>query len=173
VCAAQLAPLTLATKQFLKERSLHHAYTGGLSSYCLVLLLAAFIKHADALEDPPPAGGTACACLGRLFADMLHFYGRVFDPRRSGVALTDAAAGAASGTQSGGGSGGAAAAPLLAGALFPQRGGREAAIDVLHIAVRCARISPPAAAESALLTCIHAFSPARVRANRTRCRARR
>ena len=109
-----LAPLALALKQFLKERSLHHAYTGGLSSYCLLLLLAAYTKHAAALDGPLP--------LGRLFADVLAFYGRAFDPRRSAVALAAPAPPA-----------GAAAAPPPVAALFPPRGGREALIDVLHI----------------------------------------
>ena len=127
IASPQLGPLTLATKQFLKERSLHHAYTGGLSSYCLVLLLAAFIKHTAALDAAAGDAAGDAASLGRLFADMLHFYGRVFDPRRSGVAL------AASGAEAPG----AALAPLPAAALFPQRGGREALIDVLHISVRC------------------------------------
>jgi hypothetical protein len=109
-----LAPLALALKQFLKERSLHHAYTGGLSSYCLLLLLAAYSKHAAALDGPLP--------LGRLFADVLAFYGRAFDPRRSAVALAAPAPAA-----------GVTAAPPPVAALFPPRGGREALIDVLHI----------------------------------------
>jgi predicted nucleotidyltransferase len=110
-----LAPLALALKQFLKERSLHHAYTGGLSSYCLLLLLAAYTKHAAALDGPLP--------LGRLFADVLAFYGRAFDPRRSAVALAAPAPPP----------GAAAAPPPDVAALFPPRGGREALIDVLHI----------------------------------------
>jgi len=110
-----LAPLALSLKQFLKERSLHHAYTGGLSSYCVIILLAAYAKHAAALDGPLP--------LGRLFADVLAFYGRAFDPRRSAVALAAPAPAP----------GAAAAAPPPVAALFPPRGGREALIDVLHI----------------------------------------
>ena len=110
-----LAPLALALKQFLKERSLHHAYTGGLSSYCLLLLLAAYAKHAAALDGPLP--------LGRLFADTLSFYGLTFDPRRSAVALAAPAPAP----------GAAPAAPPPVASLFPPRGGREALIDVLHI----------------------------------------
>lgn len=87
-----MMPLVLILKQFLKERSLHHAYTGGLSSYCLVLLLTAFLKHqllheeegsADTVDPAAPRADS----LGRLLLDFLHFYGRVFDPRRSGVAV--------------------------------------------------------------------------------------
>ena len=110
-----LTPLTLVLKQFLSERSLHHAYTGGLSSYCLVLLLAAYLKHAAAAGapcGPPPS-------LGVLLADVLHFYGRDFDPRRSAVALAPEEP--------------HSDAPFPAALLFPGRGGREALIDVLHI----------------------------------------
>ena len=82
-------PLALVLKQFLKEHSLNHAYTGGLSSYCLVLLLTAFLKRQ--LQQAHPAGDDGGApradSLGRLFLDFLHFYGCVFDPRRIGVSV--------------------------------------------------------------------------------------
>jgi len=45
-----LTPLALVLKQFLKERNLHAAYTGGLSSYCLVLLITTFLQQQRALE---------------------------------------------------------------------------------------------------------------------------
>jgi len=41
----QLTPLALVLKQFLKNRNMHTAYTGGLSSYCLVLLVVAFLQQ--------------------------------------------------------------------------------------------------------------------------------
>jgi DNA polymerase sigma len=41
----QLTPLALVLKQFLKDRNMHAAYTGGLSSYCLVLLVVAFLQQ--------------------------------------------------------------------------------------------------------------------------------
>ena len=39
-----LRPLTLVLKQFLVERGLSSTYTGGLNSYCLVLMVVAFIQ---------------------------------------------------------------------------------------------------------------------------------
>jgi len=33
-------PLALVLKKFLADRSLDHSYSGGLSSYCLVICLA-------------------------------------------------------------------------------------------------------------------------------------
>ena len=119
-----LAPLICCLKQFLSDRSLHHAYTGGLSSYGLTLLCAAFVKHAEAT-------GLVAACslcsadalarpevVGTLFADFLHFYGHVLDPRKRMVALAP--------DESDGG-------PFPVACLFPLRT-REALIDVLHIA---------------------------------------
>jgi DNA polymerase sigma len=49
----QLTPLALVLKQFLKARSLHAAYTGGLSSYCLVLLVVAFLQQRRNATRPP------------------------------------------------------------------------------------------------------------------------
>ncbi|GAB4861927.1 hypothetical protein Ancab_037182 [Ancistrocladus abbreviatus] len=38
-------PLALVLKQFLADRSLDQSYSGGLSSYCLVLLITRFLQH--------------------------------------------------------------------------------------------------------------------------------
>ena len=45
---ASLQALVLVLKQFLAERSLGTAYTGGLSSYALTLMAACFLEHANA-----------------------------------------------------------------------------------------------------------------------------
>ncbi|KAF9613740.1 hypothetical protein IFM89_010250 [Coptis chinensis] len=45
-------PLALVLKQFLADRSLDHSYSGGLSSYCLVLLIARFLQHEYHLGRP-------------------------------------------------------------------------------------------------------------------------
>ena len=123
-----LAPLILCLKAFLAGRSLHHAFTGGLSSYGLTLLLAAFVKHADAMRPSEcfpalssPEASRHPHLLGTLLADVLHFYGGVFDPRKRCVALappTD------EGVPQGGGA-------FPAECLFPARVG--GLIDVLHI----------------------------------------
>ena len=119
-----LAPLICCLKQFLSDRSLHHAYTGGLSSYGLTLLCAAFVKHAEATGLVAPCSLCSADALARpevvgtLFADFLHFYGHVLDPRKRMVALAP--------DESDGG-------PFPVACLFPLRT-REALIDVLHIA---------------------------------------
>ncbi|XP_024009832.1 uncharacterized protein LOC18015150 isoform X2 [Eutrema salsugineum] len=38
-------PLALVLKQFLADRTLDQSYSGGLSSYCLVLLITRFLQH--------------------------------------------------------------------------------------------------------------------------------
>jgi len=111
-----LAPLALALKQFLAQRHLHHAYTGGLSSYCLVLMLSAHLKHAAALGGWGEPGGKTMPSLGALFADVLHFFGVAFDPRAHAVSLV-----APPGE-----------AQLAAGAIFPSRG-TSSIIDALHL----------------------------------------
>ncbi|KAK9757823.1 hypothetical protein RND81_01G188300 [Saponaria officinalis] len=46
------APLALVLKQFLADRSLDQSYSGGLSSYCLVLLITRFLQHEHHLGRP-------------------------------------------------------------------------------------------------------------------------
>eukprot|EP01052_Picozoa_sp_SAG31_P012213 SAG31_NODE_708_length_12684_cov_8.500199_2_plen_325_part_00 len=143
-----LVPLVIVLKQFLHEQSLDRVYTGGLSSYCLVLLVARFLQtalsgNAAAVAatnvvaesgadqelcgnlDHPAAGAqgskvkeisgsdhaaglnssvtssptatlqksqvsaskTMLPGVGRLLLDCLHFYGVVFDPRRTLVRI--------------------------------------------------------------------------------------
>jgi len=111
-----LRPLTLALKQLLAERSLHHAYTGGLSSYCLVLMLSAYLKRAQAVGGGA-AGEGAGEAAARHLADALCFYGRDFDPRRHGIQLAAPEEG-----------------PFCTAALFPARGEAGRSFDVLQLA---------------------------------------
>jgi hypothetical protein len=60
-----IRPLVLVLKQFLLDRCLLTAYTGGLSSYCLFLMVARY------LQDQPPASGDC----GSLLMGFLDFYG--------------------------------------------------------------------------------------------------
>lgn len=58
-----LTPLTLFFKQFLHDQHLHRAYTGGLSPYCLLLLITRFLQHphnhaaATTVATVPSSGG--------------------------------------------------------------------------------------------------------------------
>jgi hypothetical protein len=60
-----LRPLVLVLKQFLLDRCLLAAYTGGLSSYCLFLMVARY------LQEQPSSWGDC----GSLLMGFLDFYG--------------------------------------------------------------------------------------------------
>ncbi|KAL8129127.1 hypothetical protein V2J09_018282 [Rumex salicifolius] len=74
-------PLALVLKKFLADRSLDHAYSGGLSSYCLVLLITRFLQHEHHL------GRAINQNLGGLLMDFLYFFGNVFDPRQMRISI--------------------------------------------------------------------------------------
>lgn len=70
-------PLVLVLKQFLKDRSLLTAYTGGLSSYGLFLMVTRY------LQEYPSSWGDC----GSLLMGFLDFYGNSFDPRATGISV--------------------------------------------------------------------------------------
>ena len=72
-----LRSLVLALKQLLTLHGLNCAYTGGLSSYALFIWTAAYIGEAP------------CSDYGKMLIGFLSFYGREFDPRATGISLSD------------------------------------------------------------------------------------
>ncbi|KAM7264312.1 hypothetical protein ACFE04_001995 [Oxalis oulophora] len=74
-------PLALVLKQFLADRSLDQSYSGGLSSYCLVLLITRFLQHEHHLGRPLNQK------FGSLLIDFLYFFGNVFDPRQMRISV--------------------------------------------------------------------------------------
>lgn len=72
-----IRPLMLILKQFLLDRGLLTAYTGGLSSYCLFLMVARYLQ-----EQPRSIGDC-----GSLLMGFLDFYGNCFDPRATGISV--------------------------------------------------------------------------------------
>ncbi|XP_015584405.2 uncharacterized protein LOC8289171 isoform X2 [Ricinus communis] len=74
-------PLALVLKQFLADRSLDQSYSGGLSSYCLVLLITRFLQHEHHLGRPINQNW------GSLLMDFLYFFGNVFDPRQMRISV--------------------------------------------------------------------------------------
>ena len=72
-----IRPLMLVLKQFLLDRGLLTAYTGGLSSYCLFLMLARY------LQEQPSSFGDC----GSLLMGFLDYYGNFFDPRATGISV--------------------------------------------------------------------------------------
>lgn len=72
-----IRPLVLVLKQFLLDRGLLTAYTGGISSYCLFLMVTRYCQ-----EQSP----SWCDC-GSLLMGLLDFYGNFFDPRTTGISV--------------------------------------------------------------------------------------
>lgn len=73
-----LRPLVLVLKQFLSRRGLCESFTGGLSSYALLLLCARFLQEQPSLS-PLDVGG---ALLG-----LLNFYGNHLQPAVTGISV--------------------------------------------------------------------------------------
>ncbi|GAA0165394.1 mRNA polyadenylation factor [Lithospermum erythrorhizon] len=74
-------PLALVLKQFLADRSLDQSYSGGLSSYCLVLLITRFLQHEH------HHGRSIVQNYGSLLMDFFYFFGNVFDPRQMRISV--------------------------------------------------------------------------------------
>lgn len=98
-----LTPLLLILKKFLADRGLGYSYSGGLSSYGLLLLVVVYLQNGNPAPAPPPRQHgtrlrssshgqftpdyTISAHLGYLLLGFLNFYGRHFDPAAMGVSL--------------------------------------------------------------------------------------
>ena len=77
-------PLVIMLKQFLRSRSLHMVYEGGMGSYCLVLLVSCFLRIRDQIYN-----GTNNPFLGicAVVYDLFHFFGTIFDYHQLGLSL--------------------------------------------------------------------------------------
>ena len=65
-------------KTLLSEKSLDNPYTGGLSSFGLLLLLTRFLQHVNIMrahEGGAAVGGAGAGGLGELLAGFLDFLG--------------------------------------------------------------------------------------------------
>eukprot|EP01117_Protostelium_nocturnum_P003722 TRINITY_DN1499_c1_g2_i2.p1 TRINITY_DN1499_c1_g2~~TRINITY_DN1499_c1_g2_i2.p1 ORF type:complete len:600 (+),score=145.72 TRINITY_DN1499_c1_g2_i2:2040-3839(+) len=78
----EIIPLALVLKQFLHEKSLNNAFRGGLSSYCLVLMLISFL-----LAQKKNGGDNLKPGLGSLLLQFLNLYGKTFDYEKMGVTV--------------------------------------------------------------------------------------
>ncbi|KAE9114648.1 hypothetical protein PF005_g10398 [Phytophthora fragariae] len=88
-----LAPMMLVLKSFAIERGLAVAYSGGLSSYALLLLVARYLQeHSDTMPNGFANASRAVqhslstvqagvADFGLMLMGFLDFYGNRFDPR--------------------------------------------------------------------------------------------
>lgn len=74
----------------LFERGLSNTYGGGLSSYCLVLLIVSFLQTCVPQKECERSyEKTSARNLGDLLLRFLDFYGRRFAYQSTGVTVTD------------------------------------------------------------------------------------
>jgi len=76
-------------KELLRRHDLKSAYTGGLSSYALTLMIAQFVQIEPALRSEwmrVPLEQLEQPGLASLLLECLHFYGHVWDAQRHCIA---------------------------------------------------------------------------------------
>ncbi|KAM7538867.1 hypothetical protein Aperf_G00000052582 [Anoplocephala perfoliata] len=81
-CFPALRHLVLTLKQFLLIRDLNEVFTGGVSSYALILMCISFLKDKglDKSRGEPN--------LGSVLMDFLHFYGTQFNYKTTGISAS-------------------------------------------------------------------------------------
>lgn len=77
-----LPPLFLVLKQFLVCRDLNEVYTGGVSSYALILMIVSFLQKHQRDHKLEPN-------LGVLLLEFFDFYGRLFNYATATICLVN------------------------------------------------------------------------------------
>ena len=77
-----LRPLAVVLKQLLVERGLNDPYSGGLSSFALVLMIAFVLQRRRARN-----GIDIAEDLGGALEEFLRFFGEEFDPATQGISI--------------------------------------------------------------------------------------
>lgn len=81
-----LRPLVLVIKAVLEQRALKRAYSGGLSSYAVLIMAVRFLRDwHHHTHEPDGAPGA----LGRVVLGFLRFFGQQFSPERQGITLRE------------------------------------------------------------------------------------
>ncbi|XP_066599303.1 terminal nucleotidyltransferase 4B-like [Prorops nasuta] len=79
-----LDKLVMVLKQFLLQRDLNEVFTGGISSYSLILMTISFLQL-----HPRENAHCASANLGVLLIEFLELYGRNFNYVKTGIRVKD------------------------------------------------------------------------------------
>ncbi|CAL8086896.1 unnamed protein product [Orchesella dallaii] len=79
-----LPKLVLVLKQFLLQRDLNEVFTGGISSYSLILMTVSFLQL-----HPRVNAGNYRANLGVLLIEFFELYGRHFNYLKTGIRVKD------------------------------------------------------------------------------------
>jgi non-canonical poly(A) RNA polymerase PAPD5/7 len=98
----RLKPLMMVLRQFLREKALNSAFTGGLSSYSVTLLAVYMMEMQRHQEDEDEQENgpdetpeeREASKLGQLLLDFLEYYGTSFDYYTTGLSLKPEAFGA-------------------------------------------------------------------------------
>ncbi|TRY61346.1 hypothetical protein TCAL_12131 [Tigriopus californicus] len=80
-----LAKLAYLLKQFLHQRDLNEVFTGGLSSYALILLIVSFLQ----MHPRRNAAHASNANLGVLLIEFLELFGKLFNHVNTAIQVTD------------------------------------------------------------------------------------
>ncbi|XP_076032218.1 uncharacterized protein LOC143020007 isoform X2 [Oratosquilla oratoria] len=82
-----LPKLVMVLKQFLLQRDLNEVFTGGISSYSLILMTVSFLQLHPRLDASQPN-----ANLGVLLIEFFELYGRHFNYLITGIRIKDGGA---------------------------------------------------------------------------------
>ena len=74
--------LTFVLKQFLVDRDLNEVFSGGVSSYTVVLMIVSFFQHSERLKNPEEDVN-----LGVLLIEFFELYGKKFNYDNVGIRL--------------------------------------------------------------------------------------
>jgi DNA polymerase sigma len=82
-----LRPLMLVLKYYLTKKSLGESFTGGLSSYALLLLMARFLQETTSTASSSNCFTESVCDIGAQLLGFLCFFGGKFDPRQTGISV--------------------------------------------------------------------------------------
>ncbi|KAK7076963.1 Non-canonical poly(A) RNA polymerase papd5 [Halocaridina rubra] len=82
-----LPKLVIVLKQFLLQRDLNEVFTGGISSYSLILMTISFLQLHQRLDVSRPDTN-----LGVLLIEFFELYGRHFNYLKTGIRIKDGGA---------------------------------------------------------------------------------
>ncbi len=78
-----LMTVALILKRLLHQRGLNESYSGGLSSYCLLMMIISTLKPIKDFEPTVKTGSGA----SHILLAFLDFYGNHFDLQRTGISV--------------------------------------------------------------------------------------
>ncbi|XP_049606498.1 terminal nucleotidyltransferase 4A [Syngnathus scovelli] len=79
--------LIFVLKQFLLQRDLNEVFTGGISSYCLILMVISFLQLHPRIDARNPSEN-----LGVLLIEFFELYGRHFNYLKTGIRIKNGGA---------------------------------------------------------------------------------